>query len=959
MRALLFALVTAVASHALAGLPIAPLERSVPVNFHREVLPFLRDNCLSCHSKSTTKGGLNLETPEAMLKGGESGPGVVRGKPEESLVLQAAAHLDADMKMPPPDNKAKARNLTPEQLALLRLWIEQGAKLSTRAERIVKWQPVPEKLSAIIAATVTADGQFAACSRANRIAIYHLPTARIVSNEVAHSDQVNALAFSTDGMLLASGGYREVKLWRRTRETQKLTIADAGTRLAVSADGKWLATGGETGQVKLWHSSDGKPGAVITAAAGAVNALSFSPDGTMLACATADKSLSLWSVADAKLLAETTLAADVHALAWLGEQLASAGSDGLIRLWKNALAPEKELAGHSGAVTALAAQGAQLLSGGADGSVRLWDVEKGQATTQIAHGGAVTAVGIRPDGKRFASAGANKLAKLWDASGKPVAELKGQRYLAEAAEERDRTLQIAAGTVAFRKEAVKTAETQLATAKAYTKKTVTDLPTKQQELEAKEKALAESRTAKDAAEQGVATSEAELKKANAALEAADKLLQQSKAEADAAKAKMPVDQAAIDKANANAAMRTQEAAKAKTERDQKEVQRKAAADKVPPAVKAVADADQATKQAEAARRQAVKEIETAINDEEKFTAAIPQAKAAVEAAEMARKKAEEDLQAAKQQAAAAELAIQTLSFSPDNQLLVTAGDDKQAHTWSAESGAAVDVSKAQQSAVTAVAFTSASEVVTVAANRSAVVWDLSVAWKLERTIGSADGPSPFEDRICALAFSHDGRLLATGGGEPSRGGEIKLWNPATGELIRDLPEIHSDAVLSLDFSRDDLLLLSGGADRMCRIVEVRSGKLTRTLEGHSHHVLGVSWSPDGRTIATAGADNTVKIWDAATGDRRKSIEGSEKEVTAVRFVGAGDKLLSASGDNKVRLMRPDGGQVIAFPDVTDFVNAAAVTADGRTVVAGGFDSVLRVWQAADGKPIATFAPAKK
>src|SRR5687768_11099982 len=153
-------------------LPIAEVRRAEPVNFDREVLPFLSDNCLSCHCQTTTKGGLNLETLESMLKGGESGPAIIPKRAEDSLVFQAAAHVDADLAMPPRDNKAKAKNLTPEQLGLLKLWIDQGARPSPKVERIVQWQPMPPHLNAIFAVAVTPDGQFAACSRANRVFIY-------------------------------------------------------------------------------------------------------------------------------------------------------------------------------------------------------------------------------------------------------------------------------------------------------------------------------------------------------------------------------------------------------------------------------------------------------------------------------------------------------------------------------------------------------------------------------------------------------------------------------------------------------------------------------------------------------------------------------------------------------------------------------------------------------------------
>src|SRR5580658_877662 len=175
---------------AKAPLPISEPKRTTPVDFDREVRPFLSDNCLSCHCQSTTKGGLNLETPELMLKGGDTGAAITPQKGGDSLILQAAAHLDDDLVMPPRDNKAKAKNLTPEQLGLLKRWIDQGAKASPKTERVVHWQPLAENLGAIFAVAMTGDGQFAACSRENRIFIYHVPSGRLVASEAAHHDQV-------------------------------------------------------------------------------------------------------------------------------------------------------------------------------------------------------------------------------------------------------------------------------------------------------------------------------------------------------------------------------------------------------------------------------------------------------------------------------------------------------------------------------------------------------------------------------------------------------------------------------------------------------------------------------------------------------------------------------------------------------------------------------------------------
>src|SRR6185503_1860336 len=131
-------------------------------------------------NQTKSKAGLILETPQTILKGGDTGPAVVPGKATESLLLKAAAHQDPELVMPPKDNKVAASNLTPLQLGLLKLWIDEGAKGEVRAAGPIEWQPLPPGLNPIYAAALSPDGQFAACGRANQIFIYHVPTTQLV-----------------------------------------------------------------------------------------------------------------------------------------------------------------------------------------------------------------------------------------------------------------------------------------------------------------------------------------------------------------------------------------------------------------------------------------------------------------------------------------------------------------------------------------------------------------------------------------------------------------------------------------------------------------------------------------------------------------------------------------------------------------------------------------------------------
>src|SRR4030095_9464731 len=270
--------------------------------------------------------------------------------------------------------------------------------------------------------------------------------------------------------------------------------------------------------------------------------------------------------------------------------------------------------------------------------------------------------------------------------------------------------------------------------------------------------------------------------------------------------------------------------------------------------------------------------------------------------------------------------------SPDDRTLVTAGDDGLLHLWSAENGTPFETLKGHKAAVRAVAFANDGNLAAGAADRSVVVWDLKAEWKLDRIIGTGDSSSPLVDRVNAVRFSPDGKTLATGGGEPTRDGEIQLWQVDTDQFIHSYTNVHSDAVFGVDFSPGGKYLASGAADKFVKVIEIATGKIVKQFEGHTHHVLCVSWNRNERTLASAGADNVVKIWDFLKGEKSKNITGFDKEVTAISFVGYTDQALAVSGDAKVRLVREDASEVRSFAGATDFIESAAVTPDGKIVI---------------------------
>jgi len=1109
------------------AISIAEVQHEGDVDFEKEILPIFRRKCLACHNNTDAESDLVLETPQSILKGGSEGPSAIAGKGVESLLLKVAAK-QVEPFMPPDDNDVGAKPLSPEELGLVKLWIDQGAKGEVSgAGGSVKWQALPPGVNPIYSISISPDGQYAAAGRANQIFMYHVGSKREVgrltdpslvdaatgNQGVAHLDLVQSLRFSPDSELLVSGGYRNVKFWKRERNGHTLDIAgieSPASSIAVSADGKWLATAEQNGKVKLFELPSGKLVRAIDGHAGGATSVAFSTDNTKLVSGGLDKALRVWVVADGQSAGsiETPAAVNAVVFAAANAQIATAGADNIIRMWplpdpqavaalkaaadkavaeqaaadkvaaekataaaaaaekaksgteedkaaadkantekaaadKDAadkaaaakaavekaaapIAPLKELKGHGGPVTSLAAilpTPTQIASGSQDGTLRVWDVNGGNMVRQVSHGGPITSIAVRPDGQRFASASSNSTTKLWDAAGKQIAELKGDFRAQIQVEDVTRMVAIAKRDIDATKADLKAAtdrkeaEEKNATAAEEAQKKADEehkakIEAAKKPVEEKavaDKALADLQAAqmkyeaeKKAAEEGMVAADEAIKKAQADVVAADMSIAQAVASAktvldtladglnkvqEAAKAQpdnkaLAAIAASVDKAVKESAAEQQKAAEAAKVAAQKaitdgEAKKKAFEEAKKAAEAAIAKGTGEIKAAEAnvtklaapaqkaldeqtaaerALQSAMRTVARAKESVKKATEGIPPVEATVKAAEEHAKQMEAQLVETQNAAKATETAYHAVAFSPDGLTLATGGDDQKVQLWDSETGAAIETFEGHGAAVNTVAYTANSNVVSTAANNSAIVWNSNPEWKLVRTIGSVDSTEQFVDRVTTLDFSPDGTLLATGGGEPSRSGELKLWSVADGTLVREVKEAHSDVIYGLEFSPDGKQIASSASDRFAKIFDVATGEFVRSFEGHTHHVLGVSWRADGRLLATSGADNVIKVWDVRTGDQKRTIAGFGKEVTAVRFVADGSNVIASCGDKTVQMKNADnGGNVRSFAGAADFMYSVGASANGKVIISGGQDSVVRLWLE-NGTVLANFDP---
>ncbi len=200
-------------------------------------------------------------------------------------------------------------------------------------------------------------------------------------------------------------------------------------------------------------------------------------------------------------------------------------------------------------------------------------------------------------------------------------------------------------------------------------------------------------------------------------------------------------------------------------------------------------------------------------------------------------------------------------------------------------------------------------------------------------------PAGHMDEAWAAAYSPDGKILATGSDDTDELQTIKLWDPATGNLIRGWNG-GAGTVSSLAFSSDGLMLASGHlADRnSVQLWDVSTGSLLHALPGHRDRVRSVAFTPDGQTLATAGGrkgdsgeDFTIRLWDVDQARCVRQLEGHSDVVRSLGFAPDGRTLASASNDRTVRLWDAKTGRLLRTEPRLDKLVALAFAPDGATL----------------------------
>jgi WD40 repeat protein/transcriptional regulator with XRE-family HTH domain len=573
--------------------------------------------------------------------------------------------------------------------------------------------------------------------------------------------------------------------------------------VAISPDGKYLATGSQDQTARLWDIATGQTIRVFTGHTVDTRGVAFSPDGKYLATASHDSTVRMWDIATGQTVQVFSASAGVDYIAFSpdGRYIAGTGLDTAARIWDVATGQTVHvLIGHNHILTRVAysPDGKYVLTGGQDNTARLWDTTTGKQVQVFSGQTCCSAVAFTPDG-RYIAIGDESTVKLYDAvNWQLVREFVGHQ----------------AGSgfwisgIAFSPDGKYMVSTSVdGTARLW------EVATGQfiHFIGSRGNALQDVTFSRDGKLLAIAGSDNIARVWD---------FQKTFGGMQFIGHSGPVWQALFSP-------------------DGKRV--------------VTASGDRTARIWDAVTGQALITL-TGHLDEVRGAAFSPDSKLvlttsadrtarlwdAASGQELRRFEEDTDL-------------VDKGVFSPDGKYLVTTSWDSTARVWDVQTGKMIVIYRMQgPSHLNRIAFSpDGKTVATTGDDHTTRIWDPLSGKELMIFTEHSDAALG----AAGVAFSPDGKYVVTA----SWDGIVRLWEVASGKEVRDFAG-HPGRAFGAAFSPDGKYVLSSGDDETVRLWDVQTGQEVRRFTGHTAEVRDVTFSPDGKYILTASHDGTARLW---------------------------------------------------------------------------------------------------